>query len=100
MVKTSSTRADKERAMHGTDHTTGTIRELAHRSGDGIDVTLYWDSRDGRLTVSVFDGRSGEFFEIAAPRHAALDVFNHPFAYAGREHDAALPVGSPAQLQH
>jgi hypothetical protein len=86
--------------MHGRDDRTGTIRELAHRSGDGIEVTLSWDSGDGRLTVSVADALSGEFFEVAAPRDAALDVFYHPFAYAPRDHEDAAPVGSTPQLQH
>jgi hypothetical protein len=74
--------------MNGTHDTTGTIRELAHRSGDGIEVTLYWHSRDDRLTVLVSDIRTGELFEVDAPRDAALDVFHHPFAWAP-EHVAA-----------
>jgi hypothetical protein len=86
--------------MYGTDDRTGTIRELAHRAGDGIDVTLYWDSGNGRLTVSVLDGRPGEYFEVPAPRDAALDVFYHPFAYAVRDCDAAEPIRSTPQLLH
>lgn len=59
-----------------------TVRELARRWSDGLDVRLFWDSRDDRLTVSVADRRSGDFFELPAPREAALEVFNHPYAYA------------------
>jgi hypothetical protein len=61
-----------------------TIRtELAHRTGDGIDVTLFWVR--GRTTdatiVCVCDRREGAFFEIPAEPHLALDVYHHPFAY-------------------
>ena len=76
-----------------TNDTTATIRELAHRSGDGIEVTLYWDSRDDRLTVAVSDTRTGESFEIDAPRHAALDVFHHPFAWAPEHVAAEVELG-------
>jgi hypothetical protein len=32
--------------------------------------------------VAVADSRSGESFEVQAPAEKALDVFQHPFAYA------------------
>jgi len=56
-------------------------RELAHRVSDGVEVTLLWSERDGRLAVTVFDGATGELFELEAPRERALDVFHHPFFY-------------------
>jgi hypothetical protein len=58
------------------------VRELAYRMTDGVEVTLLWSERDGRLTVTIFDERTGEFFELEAPREKALDVFYHPFSYA------------------
>lgn len=57
-------------------------RELAFRESDGIEVTLLWNTRDNRVIVSVSDGRTGECFEIDAPRDKALDVFHHPYSYA------------------
>lgn len=60
------------------------VRELAYRESDGIEVTLHWSTRANRLTVSVFDGRTGEFFELEAARDKALDVFYHPFSYTSR----------------
>ena len=57
-------------------------RELAYRMTDGVEVTLLWSEHDGRLTVTIFDDRTGEFFELEAPREKALDVFYHPFSYA------------------
>jgi hypothetical protein len=56
-------------------------RELAHRVSDGLEVTLLWSERDGRLAVTVFDAATRELFELEAPRESALDVFHHPFFY-------------------
>ena len=57
--------------------------ELAHRTGDGIDVLLLWDRSDGRLKVVVDDLRNGGSFELApGDGREALDAFYHPFAYA------------------
>src|SRR5262249_42807311 len=33
-------------------------RELAHRTNDGFDVTLFWSKASNRVTVSVFHARS------------------------------------------
>ena len=57
------------------------MRELAQRVSDGVEVTLLWSERDGRLAVTVFDGATGELLELEAPRERALDVFHHPFFY-------------------
>jgi hypothetical protein len=59
-----------------------TFTELAHRAGDGVEVSLFWNEGDNRLTVAVADTRTGEEFELAAHPENALDVFYHPFAYA------------------
>ena len=61
----------------------GTPTELAHRAGDGLEVLLLWDRRDGRLKVVVDDLRNGGSFElVAGDGKQALDAFYHPFAYA------------------
>jgi hypothetical protein len=59
-----------------------TMRELAHRSNDGIDVTLLWQERNGTLTVTVADRRSATVLEFAPPAAEALQAFHHPYAYA------------------
>ena len=63
--------------------TTHTRTELAHRSSDGIDVTLIWMHGDGedKALVCVCDRREGAYFEIPAAPYLALDVYYHPFAY-------------------
>jgi hypothetical protein len=57
--------------------------ELAHRSSDGLDVTLIWVQGDDedKVVVCVCDRREGAYFEIPAEAHLALDVYYHPFAY-------------------
>jgi hypothetical protein len=59
-------------------------RELAHRSNDGLEVTLLWHPARDRLTVSGSDHRTGARFEICADRHAPLDVYYHPYCYITR----------------
>ena len=60
-------------------------RELAHRSGAGVDVTLYWNPVLDELIVCVCDERHGAHFEIRPVRYLALDVYYHPYAYADLE---------------
>lgn len=65
-----------------TDTTGAGFRELAHRRHDGVDVALFWHEPTGELTVSVSDERTGVNFELVAEPERALDVFDHPYAYA------------------
>jgi hypothetical protein len=64
-------------------------KELAYRENDGIAVTLYWHDGTRHLSVTVHDWRNGDWFELPATAGTALDVFEHPYAYAastsGRE---------------
>jgi hypothetical protein len=62
--------------------TSESLRELAFRESDGLEVTLHWEAVEDRLIVSVYDTKRHVFFSVDAPRDKALDVFNHPFAYA------------------
>jgi hypothetical protein len=66
----------------GDDMTKTTLTELHHRSADGIEVSLLWSPVTNALTVAVEDSRSGVSFEVPAPAEKALDVFEHPYAYA------------------
>jgi hypothetical protein len=59
-----------------------TLTELNHRSADGLEVSLLWSRATNVLTVAVEDSRSGVSFRLPAPADRALDVFEHPFAYA------------------
>lgn len=66
-----------------------TLRELDHRGGDGIDVTLLWNAEDDKTYVFVDDDRSGQSLRIAVDRADALDAFRHPYAYALYEVEGA-----------
>lgn len=57
------------------------IRELDHRSSDGIDVRLLWDSQTDLVFLVVEDERSGELFELEIRAADALDAFHHPYGY-------------------
>lgn len=57
-------------------------RELAHRCSDGIEVALFWCAPSNRVAVAVLDTHSGEALEFEVDGSAALDAFNHPYAYA------------------
>jgi hypothetical protein len=63
--------------------TTVTAHELHSRVTDGIHVQLLWRARDDYLFVAVTDSKRAEEFCVEVrDRAQALDVFNHPFAYA------------------
>ena len=63
---------------------TAELRELDHRVSDGIDVRLLWRPHDDRVLVAVHDSKTGESFAIeVGSDQRAMDVFHHPFAYAG-----------------
>jgi hypothetical protein len=67
----------KETQMPRTD-----VEELAHRSGDGLEVTLWWRPEDDSLLVVVDDARSGDLFQLDVDHRDAMDAFDHPYAYA------------------
>jgi hypothetical protein len=66
-----------------TDQPHTPMRELDHRSSDGIDVHLLWSEDDGRVMVAVEDSRTGTSFAFEV--HAGdrvIDAFHHPYSYA------------------
>jgi len=89
--------------------TTQQVKELAHRAGDGIEVSLLWHETEGRLTVICTDECTGDWFALdAEPQHrfdvllrvavangifveAALDgLSSAPPALAGRQRGRSL----------
>lgn len=59
-------------------------RELDHRTSDGLDVALLWESHSGRVFVAVTDQRTSDRFRIEVKASNALDAFRHPYAYDNR----------------
>lgn len=58
------------------------LRELDHRSHDGIDVTLLWDSVANQVLVAAHDSRIDETLEFKVAPADALLAFHHPYAFA------------------
>jgi hypothetical protein len=79
---------------------TGTsAHELDHRSNDGLEVSLLWEAETNRVTVTVFDAKSGAYFDLEVDPAQALDAFHHPYAYAasrGVDFAAGTPTLIPA----
>ena len=74
-------------------------RELHSRSGDGLDVTLLWCEDDGQCSVAVNDSRTGDAFRLEVREgENAMEVFNHPYAYAAW-HGIPTAVVSRASLE-
>ena len=67
-----------------TTDTLESLREVHSRTNDGIHVRMLWSEDDGRVFVAVEDTKTGQTFSVEVPRDThALEVFNHPYAYAG-----------------
>jgi hypothetical protein len=66
-------------------------RELAYRVTDGINVSLLWTAVGDRLTLEVYDERTGEFLVCDVPRDRALHAFHHPYVYVGSAPSCAPP---------
>jgi hypothetical protein len=58
------------------------LRELDHRSADGIDVRLLWDRRTDHVSIVVTDEQSGSVLAFPVDGGEALTAFQHPYAYA------------------
>jgi hypothetical protein len=57
-------------------------RELAHRRAGDLDVRLMWSPADDSVTVEIHDRVLQTRFTVDVGGRPALEVFNHPFAYA------------------
>jgi len=75
-------------------------RELAHRTNDGFDVTLFWSKASNRVTISVFHARSATALEFEVDGADALDAFNHPYAYAATSGANTNPLTLRSDLDH
>ena len=58
------------------------MQELDFRSNDGLEIALLWEPETNRVSVSVFDARSGDDFVLEVDPTEALDAFHHPYARA------------------
>jgi hypothetical protein len=60
-------------------------RELAHRSADGIEVSLFWDKVGNRVTIEVIDRHLGGRIGFEVARDRARHAFHHPCVNAPAE---------------
>jgi hypothetical protein len=58
------------------------LRELDHRSSDGVDVRLLWDPRTDHVSIAVTDEHTGAVVAYPVDGAEALTAFQHPYAYA------------------
>jgi hypothetical protein len=59
------------------------VHELDYRAADGVEVALLWVVGTKNLFVVVVDEKSGDVLELDVEQgENAIDVFNHPYAYA------------------
>jgi hypothetical protein len=73
------------------------ISELNSRSANGIDVALLWQHRDNTAVVVVVDQRIGENLVLdVREEDNALDIFNHPYAYAAHRRIDHAPTAALA----
>ena len=56
--------------------------ELARRTSNGVEVTLFWQRDHDDVHVRVIDAGTGEAFELTVAGENALEAFYHPYAYA------------------
>ena len=79
---TSSTRTTRV-APESSDDVCPYSRELAVRTSNGTQVRLLWLQGTRRLWVEVWEPATAWALKIQAQPENALDVFHHPYAYAG-----------------
>ena len=64
-------------------HTLDSMREVHSRINDGIHVRLLWRKQDNRVVVAVDDAKTGDSFVLDVQAgESAMEVFNHPYAFA------------------
>ena len=57
-------------------------RELDYRVNDGLEVLLLWQPETNRISVKVYDAKTGDDFDLEVDPSDAKDAFHHPYAYA------------------
>jgi hypothetical protein len=57
-------------------------RELDYRVNDGLEVRLLWQPETNRISVKVYDAKTGDDFGLEVDASDAMDAFHHPYAYA------------------
>jgi hypothetical protein len=72
------------------DSTSDRVLELDRRLAGGLEVILLWHPGSDTLRVHARDATIGDDFELEVVPDEALEVFRHPYAYAGRAAGATI----------
>ena len=59
-----------------------TLRELAARPNDGLDIRLLWRPHDDVVLLQVDDAQLHLRLVVPVPPDDAMFAFHHPFAFA------------------
>jgi len=59
------------------------MEELDSRRTGSVEIALLWSRRTNRLAVTVRDDATGQVLRVPASPENALEVFRHPYVYAG-----------------
>lgn len=59
----------------------GETRELAHRVGAGIEVTLLWDAAENTTSIELWHVATDQTLRFQVPGELALDAFYHPLVH-------------------
>ena len=70
-------------ATESSDDVCSCSRELAVRASNGTQVRLLWRQGTRQLWVEVWEPATSSALRIQAQPENALEVFHHPYAYAG-----------------
>jgi hypothetical protein len=62
-----------------------TRRELDRRISAGLEITLFWDSRDNSTSIHLHHAATDQTISFRVPSGRALDAFHHPFAYLAHQ---------------
>ncbi len=63
-----------------------TTRDLHHRCGNGLEVSLLSEPRADLVFVAVNDRRTSVRFRISVDAADALEALHHPYGYGHRRH--------------
>jgi hypothetical protein len=67
--------------MSTTTVTSASLRELATRVNGGIEITLFWDTRDDSTSICLNHAETDETITFRVPPGRALEAFHQPFAH-------------------
>jgi hypothetical protein len=71
--------------MSTTTVTDASHRELASRVTGGLEITLFWDTRDNSTSIDLYHPATDQTISFRVPPGRALDAFHHPFAHLANQ---------------